>query len=436
MKTEALKIVKKLRNAGFKAYWAGGCVRDIVMNLTPQDYDIATSGLPEQVMSLFDKTVPVGLSFGVVKVFCGKFEFEVATFRSDGKYLDGRHPEEVHFSSEREDACRRDFTINGMFYDPIEEKVIDYVKGLEDIRAGIIRTINSPKDRFSEDGLRLIRAIRFAAKFQFQIEPQTYQAIKQMASNIKQISVERIREELEKMLTGPHPDKSIRLLDKTDLLKMVLPEVTAMKGVKQPEEFHPEGDVWNHTLIMLKNMENPIFELAMGALLHDVGKPKTFSIEDRIRFNKHCEVGAQMTEQIGKRLRLSNKSIDNITELVRNHLRFKDVQKMRESTLKRFLRLPNFSEHLELHRLDCLASHGNLNNWKFCKQKLSDFKPQDIKPKPLINGHDLIKLGYKTGPIFKQILTTIEDAHLEGQIKTHEDALKFVQEKFPLDTFF
>ncbi len=306
MKTEALKIVKKLRNAGFKAYWAGGCVRDIVMNLTPQDYDIATSGLPGQVMSLFNKTVPVGLSFGVVKVLCGKFEFEVATFRSDGKYLDGRHPEEIHFSSEREDACRRDFTINGMFYDPMEEKIIDYVNGLKDIRAGIIRTINSPKDRFSEDGLRLIRAIRFAAKFQFQIEPQTYQAIKQMASNIKQISVERIREELEKMLTGPHPDKSIRLLDKTDLLKTILPEVTEMKGVKQPEEFHPEGDVWNHTLIMLRNMRNPIFELAMGVLLHDVGKPKTFSIEDRIRFNNHCEVGAQMTEQIGKRLRISN----------------------------------------------------------------------------------------------------------------------------------
>lgn len=432
MKKEALEILKRLRNAGFKAYWAGGCVRDMVMDLKPQDYDVATNALPNQVMDLFDKTIPVGVSFGVIKVLYGKFEFEVATFRSDGKYLDGRHPENVHFTSEKEDARRRDFTVNGMFYDPVEDRIIDYVNGQEDIKNRVIRTINAPQDRFSEDGLRLVRAVRFAARFQYQIESQTYQAIKEMAPNIKQISIERIKEEFEKMLTGPHPAESIRLLEKTGLLTLILPEVTAMKGVKQPAEFHPEGDVWTHTLIMLKKLENTAFELVMGALLHDVGKPLTFTIEDRIRFNNHCEVGAQLTEKIGKRLRLANKQIEHIAELVRHHLRFKDVQNMRESTLKRFFRLPNFAHHLELHRLDCLASHGKLNNWEFCKQKLSELKPQEIKPDPLINGHDLIRMGYKTGPLFKQILTTTEDAHLEGQIKTHEDALKFVREKFPL----
>jgi poly(A) polymerase len=432
MKNEAIEIIKKLRASGFKAYWAGGCVRDNLMNLIPKDYDIATDALPEKVMGLFEKTIPLGVSFGVIKILSGGFEFEVATFRSDGKYLDGRHPEEVHFSSEREDACRRDFTINGMFYDPLEGKIIDYVGGRQDIKGKVIRTINDPKDRFSEDRLRLIRAIRFAAKFQYEIEPQTYQAIEEMASTVNQVSPERIREELEKMLTGPRPADSIRLLDKVGLLKIILPEITAMKGVEQPEIFHPEGDVWVHTLLMLEKLKNHSFELAMGALLHDVGKPSTFTREDRIRFNHHSEVGAQMTEQIGKRLRLSNKQIDFIAELVRYHLRFKDVQKMRESTLKRFLRLPNFSDHLELHRMDCLASHGKLANWEFCKQKLCDLKPEEIRPEPLISGHDLMKMGYKAGPIFKKILTRTEDAHLEGEIQNREEALRFVKENFPI----
>lgn len=432
MKSEALNIVKKLRNSGFKTYWAGGCVRDIIMGLKPHDYDIATNARPDQVIKLFHKTIPVGISFGVVKVLCGKLEFEVATFRSDGEYIDGRHPEEIHFSSEKEDAFRRDFTINGMFYDPIEEKIIDYVNGQKDIKNGVIRTINSPIERFLEDRLRLIRAVRFAARFQYDIEPHTYGAIKEMAPEINKISAERIRDELKKMLTDQHPANSIRLLEEVGLLKMILPEIADMKGVKQPEEFHPEGDVWEHTLLMLQKMNNPDFELAMGVLLHDVGKPPTFTIEDRIRFNNHCEVGAEIAEKIGKRFRMANKQIDCIKELVRHHLRFIDVQKMRESTLKRFLRLPHFTDHLELHRLDCLASHGNLANWEFCKEKLSKLKPHEIRPKPLLNGHDLIKMGYQTGSIFKQILTAIEDAHLEGQLKTHEDARKFVLKQFPL----
>ena len=433
MKANALEIVKTLSDAGFKAYWAGGCVRDMIMGLEPEDYDIATEALPNHVMRLFNKTIPVGVSFGVIKVLLEKFEFEVATFRSDGKYIDGRHPEKVHFSSEKEDALRRDFTINGIFYDPLQKKIIDYVNGQQDIKNGIIRSINAPRDRFSEDRLRLIRAVRFAAKFNYDIEAETCQAIKEMSLSILQVSAERVRDELMKMLMGPHPASSIKLLDKVGLLKVILPEVTAMKGVKQPEEFHPEGDVWEHTLLMLKKMLNPGFELAMGVLLHDVGKPSTFSIEDRIRFNNHCDVGVQITEKIGQRLRLSRNQIDLICDLVRHHLRFKDVQNMRESTLKRFLRLTNFPDHLELHRLDCIGSHGNLSNWEFCKQKLFELKPQEIKPKPLINGYNLIAMGYKAGPVFKEILTTVEDAHLEGNIKTHDDAVKFVQDKFPVN---
>ncbi len=433
MKIKAEEIVKTLSDAGFKTCWAGGCVRDMVMGLEPQDYDIATEARPDQVMKLFKKTIPVGARFGVVKVLYDEFEFEVATFRSDGKYIDGRHPEEVHFSSEKEDAFRRDFTINGMFYDPVQGKIIDYVNGQVDIKNNIIRTINNPKDRFSEDRLRLIRAVRFAARFQYEIETNTYNAIKELAGTILQISAERIRDELLKMITGLYPAESIMLLDEVGLLEVILPEVVAMKGVKQPEEFHPEGDVWEHTMIMLRKMSNPSPSLAMGVLFHDVGKPSTFTIEDRIRFNNHCEVGARMTEEIGERLRLSNKQVENISELVLHHLRFKDVQKMRESKLKRFLRLPNFADHLELHRLDCLASHGNLINWEFCKQKLSELKPEEIKPKPLINGHDLIAIGYKAGPAFREILTAVEDALLEGQIKTHDNAVKFVQDKFPLE---
>ena len=433
MKTKALKIVKTLSDAGFKAYWAGGCVRDMIMGLQPHDYDIATDARPDQVIKLFEKTVQVGASFGVIKVLYDSHEFEVATFRSDGIYIDGRHPEEVHFSQEKEDALRRDFTINGLFYDTSREKIIDYVNGRQDIKDGIIRTINDPKERFSEDRLRLIRSVRFAAKFGYQIEKETYQALKEMAMSISEVSAERIREEFIKMITGPNPAKCIQMLDEVGMLKVFLPEVVAMKGVRQPEEFHPEGDVWEHTLLMMKNMSKPGIELAMGILLHDVGKPATFTITDRIRFNNHCEVGARMMVEIGERLRFSKKQIEHISELVLHHLRFKDVQKMRESTLKRFLRLPEFDDHLELHRLDCLASHKKLDNWEFCKEKLSELKPEEIKPKPLINGNDLIAMGYKTGPLFKRILTEVEDAHLEGSIKTHEDAKKFVQQKFLIE---
>ncbi len=432
LRDKALEIVKALRKAGFRAYWVGGCVRDLVMGQEPQDYDVATDARPEQIMKLFPKTVPVGVSFGVVKVLVEDCDFEVATFRSDGRYLDGRHPIEVHFSSEKEDALRRDFTINGMFFDPIEDLLIDYVGGKQDIEAKLIRCIGNPNQRFAEDKLRLIRAVRFTARFGYRIEPSTHQTLVALAPQILEVSAERIRDELAKILMGPRPGQGARLLHQTGLLKVILPEVAAMEGVQQPPEFHPEGDVLTHTLLLLDKMRSPSFELAFGALLHDVGKPPTFAIKDRIRFDNHSEVGSQMARAIGHRLRFSNQQIEVIAELVRDHLRFKDVRNMRSSTLKRFLRNPNFTEHLELHRLDCLASHGDLSNWEFCKQKLDELEPEEIRPKRLLTGDDLIGLGYPPGPQFAKILTVVEDAQLEGKVTTKEAAVQLVKKEFPL----
>ena len=430
MAEKAIEIVKILREGGFRAYWAGGSVRDLVMGHKPQDYDVATDARPEQVMKLFSKTVPVGVSFGVVKVIEDGFEFEVTTFRSDGRYIDGRHPAEVHYSDDREDAARRDFTINGMFYDPLKKEIIDYVEGRRDIAAGVIRAIGDPHERFEEDKLRLMRAVRFAARFGYVIEPKTEAALRDLAGQIHQISAERIRDELKKMLTGPNPSDSISLLIQTGLMKTILPEVLAMAGVEQPKEFHPEGDVLTHTMLLLRNLDLPSFELALAALLHDVGKPPTFSIRGRIRFDNHCEVGARMTEAICGRLRLSNEQTERVADLVRDHLRFKDVQQMRESTLKRFLRQPFFSDHLELHRLDCLASHGDLTNWEFCKKKLAELGPEEIRPKRLLTGDDLITMGYPPGPLFSKILTLLEDAQLEGSIKNRDEAIAWLRREF------
>jgi poly(A) polymerase len=437
LRDKAVEIVRVLRKAGFRATWAGGCVRDLVMGHEPQDYDIATDARPEQVMKLFPKTVPVGVSFGVVKVLSDESEFEVATFRSDGRYLDGRHPVEIHYSGDREDAARRDFTINGMFYDPIKKEIVDYVEGQRDIKAGLIRAIGDPRERFEEDKLRLMRGVRFAARFGYAIEPQTYEAIKERAGEIIQISAERIRDELKKMLTGPNPSGSLSLLLETGLMKPILPEVTEMAGVEQPKEFHPEGDVLTHTLLLLKNLNRPSFELALAALLHDIGKPPTFTPpktdRDRIRFDNHCEVGARMADAICGRLRLSNEQTELVVELVRDHLRFKDVRQMRESTLKRFLRRPGFPEHLELHRLDCLASHGDLTLWEFCKKKLAEIGPEEMRPERLLTGDDLIEKGYPPGPLFSKILALLEDAQLEGRIKSREEAMEWVRLEFPLE---
>lgn len=435
MRDHARKIVKILQDAGFKAFFAGGCVRDQVMGREPQDYDIVTDARPEAVTRLFPRTVQAGAAFGVVIVVDGPYQFEVATFRSDGRYLDGRHPEEIHFSGEEEDARRRDFTINGMFLEPIEDRIIDYVEGRSDIKEGLIRCIGNPHQRFEEDKLRLMRAVRFAVQFDYAIEPATYRALLELSDQVTVVSAERIRDELMKILTGPGPAQGMRLLKQTGLLKAILPEVVEMEGVEQPPEFHPEGDVWVHTLGMLERMpKGSGVELALAVLLHDVGKPPTFTppknTGDRIRFDNHCQVGARMAERICSRLRFSRRQTEKVVELVKDHLRFKDVREMRESKLKRFLRGEHFPDHLELHRLDCLGSHGDLSNWEFCRQKLAEIGPEQMRPARFITGHDLIAMGFQPGPLFSRILTAVEDAQLEGRVKDREGAMALIRKQF------
>ena len=428
----ASDIVHRLRDAGFAAYLVGGCVRDIVMGNEPKDYDIATSAHPAQVVEMFPGSLTVGARFGVVIVPYGEGNVEVATFRSDGVYADGRHPVHVEYAeSAEEDVRRRDFTINGLLYDPVEGDVIDYVGGQADIRRHRISTIGDPYKRFSEDRLRMLRAVRFAARFSFELDPAVADAIRELATEIQTVSTERIRDEILKILTEGHASRGFELLDATHLLQQVLPEVKAMQGVEQPPEFHPEGDVWTHTLMMLDGLKDPTLTLALGVLLHDVGKPRTFAVRERIRFDHHVEVGAKMAEEICKRLRLSSRDIERVVALVRHHLRFKDFPQMRRSTQVRFLRMDGFSEHLELHRLDSLASHGKLDNYTLAREMLDDISEQEIKPARLLSGKDLIRYGYKPGPLFKQILQAVEDAQLEGEICTREDALRLVRRQFP-----
>jgi len=428
----ATDIVSRLRGAGFDAYLVGGCVRDILMGNEPKDYDIATSAQPSQVAEMFPGSLTVGARFGVVIVPRQEGNVEVATFRSDGVYSDGRHPVQVEYAkSAEEDVRRRDFTINGLLYDPVEEKVIDYVGGRADIRGRSIRTIGDPFKRFGEDRLRMLRAIRFAARFNFELDSVAADAIRELATEIVMVSVERIRDEILKILTEGQARRGFELLDDTSLLQQVLPEVKAMQGVDQPPEFHPEGDVWTHTLMMLDGLKSPTPTLALGVLLHDVGKPRTFVVRERIRFDNHVEVGAKMAEEICKRLRLSGQDTERVVELVRHHLRFKDFPLMKRSTKIRFLRMDGFSEHLELHRLDCLASHGKLDNYNLAREMLSQIPPEEIKPLRLLSGKDLIGCGYKPGPLFKQILQAVEDAQLNGEIHTREDALQLLRQRFP-----
>ncbi len=427
----ARRIAGALHATGRRAYLVGGCVRDLLLGCDPQDYDVATDARPTEVLELFPKAQLVGAHFGVVLVHDGGAEVEVATFRSDHAYLDGRHPESVAFETDpRQDVLRRDFTINGLLLDPATGEVLDFVGGREDLKGKLIRAIGDPEKRFAEDHLRMLRAVRFAARLGFDIEPRTFEAIRTLRSKIRVIAAERVRDEIVRILTEGGARRGLELLDATGLLDEILPEVAAMKGVAQPPEFHPEGDVWTHTLMMLGGMRSPSRTLAVAVLLHDVGKPPTFRIEDRIRFDEHAEVGAEMACRILERLRFSNEDIRQVEALVANHLRFKDVRNMRESKLKRFLRMDRFEEHLELHRLDCAMSHGWLDNYEFVKRKLAEAPPEALKPPRLLTGHDLIALGFTPGPAFSQILTTVEDAQLEGQLRTHEDALRFVEERF------
>jgi poly(A) polymerase len=483
VKDFAISIVRTLRDKGHQAYLVGGCVRDLLLGREPADYDVATDATPQQVMRIFLETYAVGAQFGVVLVPVPKqlrtskpqvdpvnqlqqsdpcqsapvsddeavFDtlmgthagvghshkacVEVATFRSDIGYSDGRHPDEVRFSRDpREDVQRRDFTINGLLLDPEKNEVLDFVGGQEDLRTGIIRAIGEPERRFIEDKLRMLRAVRFAARFQYKIDSATFAAIQKLAPQIHQVSRERVRDELTRMLTEGHAKRAFKLLDQSRLLREVLPEIDAMKGVEQPPEFHPEGDVFVHTLLLLEKLPHPCTPtLAWGALLHDVGKPPTFRrAPDRIRFDNHVAVGVKMAEAICKRLRFSNDDTEQIVALVDNHMRFGDVQRMKLSTLKKFIRLPQFDEHLELHRLDCESSHRSLAMYNFTREQMANLPAEQVRPKPLIHGGDLIAAGYAPGPLFKKILTAVEDAQLDGRLASREEALRFVEEQYPV----
>jgi poly(A) polymerase len=450
LKDFATTIVQTLRQRGFQAYLVGGCVRDLLLGRQPKDYDVATNATPAQVMDIFPETYAVGAQFGVVLVPAPERDavggdsaelsseshaVEVATFRSDIGYSDGRHPDEVRFSLDpREDVARRDFTINGMLLDPGSGEVLDFVGGRKDLEAGIIRTIGDPEQRFREDKLRMLRGVRFAARFEYSIEPATFVAMQKLAEEIQVVSRERVRDELTGMLTEGQARDAFLLLDESGLLKPVLPEISAMKGVEQPAEFHPEGDVYVHTLLLLENLPNPCpLTLAWGALLHDVGKPPTFRVApDRIRFDNHVEVGVKMAEEICRRLRFSNDDTEQILALVNNHMRFGHVSRMKESTLKKFLRMPAFEEHLALHRADCLASHGNLSTYEFIEQKRAEIPAEKMRPAPLVTGDDLIAAGHVPGPRFREILSAVEDAQLEGRLPSRDAALDFVRREFPV----
>jgi poly(A) polymerase len=458
----ANSIIRTLRERGHQAYLVGGCVRDLLLGRDPADYDVATDAKPNEVMRIFPQTYAVGAQFGVVLVPAPEAErpnqnencltetategfalghhhkscVEVATFRCDVGYSDGRHPDEVRFSKDpREDVQRRDFTINGLLLDPIDNRVLDYVGGQDDLKSKIIRAIGNPAVRFAEDKLRMLRAVRFAARFEYTIEPATFTYIQQLAPQINQVSRERVRDELTRMLTEGHARRAFELLDETRLLREVLPEIAAMKGVEQPPEFHPEGDVFVHTLLMLEKLPQPCpAALAWGVLLHDVGKPPTFRrAPDRIRFDEHARLGTKMTEAICRRLRFSNDDTEQIAALVENHMRFGDVERMNPSTFKKFIRLPRFEEHLELHRLDCESSHRNLRLYNFMREKMKSLPPEEVRPTPLITGDDLIAAGYSPGPLFKEILAAVEDAQLDGKLQSKQEAMQLVRRQFPLE---
>ena len=435
-KSAATDIARRLQEAGYTAYFAGGCVRDELLGLDPHDYDIATSAKPAEVRDLFPHTQAVGAHFGVILVMEHGRAFEVATFRSDHEYLDGRRPEMVTFSTPEDDAARRDFTINGMFHDPVAEKFIDFVGGREDLASQTLRAIGDPVARFREDKLRLLRAVRFAARFGYEIDPATWDAIKAHAADIHAVSAERVREELVKILAHPNRVRGFDLLDQSGLLKEILPEIETLKGCEQPAQFHPEGDVFVHTRAMLGLLppEAPA-SLALAVLFHDIGKPPTFRYhadEDRIRFSGHDRVGASMTEKLMERLRFSRHDIDRVSEAVRQHMVFKDVQNMRTAKLKRFMAREGFDEELELHRVDCQSSHGALDNYDFLKTKAEEFANEPLIPPPLLTGHDLMALGWKPGPHFGPILESIQTAQLEGTLTTAEEAIAWVKENHPV----
>jgi putative nucleotidyltransferase with HDIG domain len=427
----AASIVRELREHGYVAYFAGGCIRDALLNIPPKDIDIATSASPAQVQALFQRTIPVGIQFGVVRVRVAEMEFEVATFRSDGVYLDGRHPSAIRFSTPEQDAARRDFTINGMFYDPLSEGVIDYVNGREDLAGKLVRAIGQPSKRFAEDRLRMLRALRFATVLRFEIEADTWSAIKADAHEIAIISPERVRDELLKMLVNPNRLRGFDLLDQSGLLAVILPEIEALKGCDQPEQFHPEGDVFVHTRLMLSLLAPEASgPQVLAVLLHDIGKPRVRSfdpVDQRIRFNGHDRVGAEMAEKVMIRLRFPRHEIDQVVDAVSNHMVFKDVRQMRPAKLRRFMARPHFGIELELHRIDCAGSHGDLENYRFLVNKESEFAQEPLIPARLVRGDDLIAMGLAPGPKIGELLEAVQTAQLEGEIKTRMEALELLR---------
>jgi poly(A) polymerase len=434
----ANSVCDTLEQNGHQAFLVGGCVRDVLLHREPADYDVSTDATPERVMQLFPESIAVGAQFGVILVSRNGSKVEVATFRRDVGYSDGRHPDQVVYASTpQEDVARRDFTINGLVMRHNTGEVLDFVGGQADLEAGLIRAIGEPVRRFAEDKLRMLRAVRFASRFGYTIEPHSFAAIEKHTKEIHAISAERIHEELSKLLTEGAARRGFELLDESGLLPEVLPEIAAMKGVPQPPEFHPEGDVWIHTGMMLEGLPPGCSRtLAWGVLLHDVGKPGTFRpaslTGDRIRFDGHVELGVRLAGEICKRLKFSRDDTEQVQALVANHMKFKDVAQMRKSTLKRFIRQPGFNEHLELHRLDCLASHGHLDAYHTVRNFLRETPPEQVRPTRLLTGDDLNEMGYVPGPNFQTILRSLEDAQLEGTIVTRGQAAEFVKKNYPL----
>ena len=430
--TEAAKIVRRLREHGHEAVFAGGCVRDLLRGVPPKDYDIATDARPARVQELFPRSEAVGAHFGVIIVKAEGQHFEVATFREDGPYHDGRRPEAVRFTNAERDAWRRDFTINGLFFDPVEKKVIDYVRGQADLERRIIRAIGDPRQRFQEDHLRLMRAVRFATVLDFEIEPATWDAVREDAARIRDIAVERVREELVKTLQDAHRLRGFDLLCESGLMGHIIPEIIALKGCEQPPEFHPEGDVFVHTRLMLGLLPAAAsLPLIVATLLHDIGKPPTASWDEaagRIRFNEHDKVGARMAEDILRRLKFPNDTTDSVTGMVSRHMAFMNVQKMRTSKLRRFMAGPDFADELELHRVDCLGSHGMTDNLDFITAKRDEFSSEPLVPPRLVSGHDLMSLGVPAGPSLGRMLDEIQTLQLEGRLRTRDEALEWTRE--------
>jgi tRNA nucleotidyltransferase/poly(A) polymerase len=434
MEQAARRVAARLRGAGHIAWFAGGCVRDALRGVEPADYDIATDAAPAQVEALFPRTVAVGAKFGVVCVLEGPWQFQVAAFRADGVYLDGRHPEGVTAASPETDAQRRDFTVNGMFLDPAADRVIDYVGGRADLEAGVLRAIGDPAARFHEDRLRLLRAVRFATTLGFSIDPATWEAVRTESRELAGVSAERIREELSRTLAHPARVRGFDLLDEAGLLRSVLPEVEALKGCEQPPQFHPEGDVFVHTRRMLELLEpDASLRLVFAVLLHDIGKPPTSTVDSdgRIRFNGHDRVGARMAERVLGRLRFSRAETDAIVAMVENHMHFKDVQRMRVAKVKRLMARPTYTEELELHRVDCASSHGLLDNHAFLVAKAAEFASEPLIPPPLLTGSDLLARGWKPGRALGGVLEALQNLQLEGRLRNRDEALAWVDAECP-----